>query len=415
MRIVVVGAGVAGCIMVRALARLPGADVLCLERAECDDQSEQGTGLNIGPNGVQALRMHDPTLALAITAASLPWRRWKVSLTDGTLLFDLALATVANNDGWRIRWSELYRILRKAAAPHIAYRTTITWIGPCKTDSTKAALEWIEAGSRKSLDEIDLLIGADGRYSQVRQATSGAAAVRQVGVAMSRALVPDTSGGLIDDYEQWFNGPNRLLAFRVPSAHIYATCAFPIPIGEEIPEHLKRREALRSMYVPPSGKLSPPVGWLVEAICSHAADLHWARMQEHDLFYADPYRNVLFLGDAAHAMVPTLGQGATQAIEDATLAADVIAREWACGRCEPRGWLQLISNLRSDRMRFAMQVSLEASDTLLAGADPVAGTLQKTKSDFLAKLHRLYCGAAEISSASAVAVGVASARQRRLA
>ena len=400
MRIVVIGAGIAGCIMVRALARLPGAEVFCLERADYEGQSESGTGLNIGPNGVEALWMHDPTLASAIDAASLPWRRWKVSLTDGTLLFDLTLASIANNDGWRIRWSELYRILRRAAAPHIAYRCTITRIGASQADSAKTALEWIEAGSRKSLGEIDLLIGTDGRYSQVRRAISGAAVIRQIGVAMSRALVRDTSCGLIDDYEQWFNGHNRQLAFRVPPAHIYATCAFPIPVGEEIPEHLKRPEALRNIYAPPSGKLSPPAQWLVEAICSNAADLHWARMQEHDLLYADPRQNVLFLGDAAHGMVPTLGQGATQTIEDATLAADVIEREWARGGCDPRAWLRLISDLRCDRMRFAMQFSLEATDTLLAGADPVAGTLQKTGSHFMAKLRRLYCGAAEIRGQS---------------
>ena len=172
---------------------------------------------------------------------------------------------------------------------------------------------------------------------------------------MSRALVRDTSCGLIDDYEQWFNGHNRLLAFRLPPAHIYATCAFPIPIGEEIPEHLKRPEVLRNMYTPPSGKLSPPAQWLVEAICSNAAVMHWARMQEHNLLYADPRRSVLFLGDAAHGMVPTLGQRATQAIEDATLAADVIAPESAHGSCDPRAWLQPISDLRCDRMRFAMQ------------------------------------------------------------
>ena len=50
--------------------------------------------------------------------------------------------------------------------------------------------------------------------------------------------------------------------------------------------------------------------------------MHWARMQEHDVLYADPVSNVLYLGDAAHGMVPTLGQGATQAIEDACVAAD---------------------------------------------------------------------------------------------
>jgi len=46
---------------------------------------------------------------------------------------------------------------------------------------------------------------------------------------MFRLLAPDTSGGLIDDYEQWFNGPNRLLAFRGPNGAIYIAGSFPIP------------------------------------------------------------------------------------------------------------------------------------------------------------------------------------------
>jgi salicylate hydroxylase len=111
---------------------------------------------------------------------------------------------------------------------------------------------------------------------------------------MSRALVPDTSCGLIDDYEQWFNGPNRLLAFRVPPAHIYATCAFPIGIGQEIPEDLKQPEALRKMYAPEGRKFSAQAQWLVDAVCAHAGDMHWARVQEHDLLYADTCRNVLW-------------------------------------------------------------------------------------------------------------------------
>jgi salicylate hydroxylase len=93
-------------------------------------------------------------------------------------------------------------------------------------------------------------------------------------------------------------------------------------------------------------------------------------------------------------MVPTLGQGATQTIEDATGAAGVIAWEWACGRRNPREWIGLISKFRGERMRFAMQFSLEATDTMLAGADPVAGTLQKTQPEFMAKLRRLYVAGA---------------------
>jgi salicylate hydroxylase len=57
--------------------------------------------------------------------------------------------------------------------------------------------------------------------------------------------------------------------------------------------------------------------------------------------------------------------------------------------------MRLISELRGERMRFAMRFSLEATDTMLAGADPVAGTLQKAGPDFMAKLRRLYVAAAE--------------------
>ncbi|MBO0763622.1 MAG: hypothetical protein J2P50_03390 [Hyphomicrobiaceae bacterium] len=391
MRIVIIGAGVAGCILARSLSRLRGAEVVCLERVKASEYFDCGTGLNIGPNGVKALRAHDPDLAEAVSALSFPWRSWKVSLTDGTPLFDLALTQVADTEGWRIPWSEFYRVLREAAAPAITYGCTITHVAPCERDTERTCIEWLEDGVEKRLDGVDLLVATDGRYSQVRWTISGAPAMRPVGVAISRALVPDTSGGLIDDYEQWFNGPNRLLGFRVPPAHIYATCTFPIPPHEPIPEALKRAEAIRAMYVPPSGKLSAPAQWMLDALCSHAADLHWARMQWHCLRYADPDWNVLYLGDAAHGMVPTLGQGATQAIEDATVAGDIITQEWASERRNPRHWLRQISHARSDRVHFAMQLSLEATDTMLEGADPVAGTLRKLKPGFLAKLRALYC------------------------
>ena len=133
---------------------------------------------------------------------------------------------------------------------------------------------------------------------------------------------PTTSGGLIDDYEQWFNGPNRLLAFRVPPGHIYVAGAFPIP-----PDDADSRE-LEATPTPcaPLYHAAATAGratrrrWLIDTICENAADMHWARMQEHDAALS-PTRdcNVLYLGDAAHGMVPTLGQGATQAIEDAAM------------------------------------------------------------------------------------------------
>src|SRR5437763_16250005 len=95
MRIVIIGAGVAGCVMARRLALLDGIEAICLERVTQDDHSEAGTGLNVGPNAVKALKAIDPELADCITQASYLWHTWRISLTDGTVLIDLPRNWVA--------------------------------------------------------------------------------------------------------------------------------------------------------------------------------------------------------------------------------------------------------------------------------------------------------------------------------
>ena len=392
MRIVIVGAGVAGCIMARTLARVPGLDVTCLERVMRDDHSESGTGLNIGPNAVQALQAHDAPLAKAITDASFPWRDWKISLMDGTVLFDLPLSKVANNDGWRIRWSELYRVLREVA-PGISYDCTITGSRPQRPrNPAKTFIAWTQNGSSHRLDDIDLLIATDGRYSLMRRIFSGEPPCKHVGVAISRADRAGHQQGTRDDYEQWFNGPNRLLAFRVPPDFIYIACAFPIASDQPIPEHQKRADALRKTYSPPGDRFTAQTRWLLDTICTHASEMHWARLQEHDVQYADPASNVLYLGDSAHGMVPTLGQGATQAIEDACFAADLLARELARGKDNAlRECIDTIGR-RAPGADCALSwiFRWRPPTPMLAGADPVAGTLHKTGPQFMAKLNRLY-------------------------
>jgi len=390
MRIVIVGAGVAGCVMARQLSKLPDVEVICLERVAPDDHSESGTGLNVGPNAVKALGAIDADLAQKIAQASFPWTTWRISLTDGQVLFDLPLAEVADGPGWRIRWSELYRGLRDAAAESISYDCTITHLGRDPAAPHKTTIAWAQNGMSHRLDGIDLMIAGDGRYSMVRQAISGDPAVRHIGVSIFRLLVPDTSAGLIDDYEQWFNGPNRLLSFRVPPGHIYIAGTFPIAPNASIPDDLKTPEALRAAYTPAQGPPSDQAKWMIDQICDNVGDTHWARMQEHDALYCARDCDVLYLGDAAHGMVPTLGQGATQALEDAACAATIITRNYLAGRRDIRQWLTNIATAREARMRFVMEFSLEATDTMLEGSDPVAGTLHKTEPGFMDRLKILY-------------------------
>jgi salicylate hydroxylase len=390
MRIVIVGAGVAGCVMARRLAPLDGVEVTCLERVPQDDHSEAGTGLNVAPNAVKAVKAIDPELADRITEASYLWHNWRISLTDGTVLFDLPLAKVAEGPGWRIRWSELYRVLREAAGPSVSYGCEITDVGRDAIDSRKTSIAWTQAGKAHRLDGIDLMIAADGRYSRVRREISGEPQVRQTGVAIFRLLVADTSNGLIDDYEQWFNGPNRLLSFRVPPGHIYVAGTFPIAPDAQIADSSKTPGTLRTAYTPRQGSPSAQAHWLIDAVCENPTDTHWARMQEHELLYRAADCNVLYLGDAAHGMVPTLGQGATQALEDASNAAALIVERYNNGTRLVADWLAEIEALRRDRMRFVMEFSLQATDTMLEGADPVAGTRHKTEAPFQDRLKALY-------------------------
>jgi salicylate hydroxylase len=390
MKIVIIGAGVAGAILARRLALLPGVELHCLERVDPEDHSEAGTGLNVGPNAIKALRLCDPALAAEVEAASLPWQRWQVSLTDGTVLFDLPIAQVADNPGIRIRWSELYRVLRAGAGPAIRYGCAIEAIGPSAHDATRTTVRYTQGGTQRAIDDIDLLVGTDGRYSATRAAFSGLPEPRHVGVAIVRTLVPDTSGGLIDDYGQWFNGAHRLLAFRVPPDHVYIAATFPIEPGAPIDEAWNTEAVLRAAYQPAGGAFSAAAQWLMDALCANLAQTHWARMQESDVRFAEPVRQVMYLGDSAHGMAPTLGQGATQSMEDACAAAMILAREIGAGRLSPRDWLAQVEAARGERIRFAMALSIDATDTMLAGADPVEGTRWKTEPGFLGDLSTLF-------------------------
>ncbi len=373
-------------------------DVQCLERAGRADQSEAGTGLNIGPNAIKALAAHVPDLHQAVLGVSILWRNWRVSLADGTVLMDLPLERVAENPGIRLRWSELYRVLRSAAAPRIRFGTEVVSSGYTAARPGHLFVEARRGEERFACNDVDLLVAADGRYSRVRKDFCGPPPVRHIGVAMFRLLAPDTSGGLIDDYEQWFNGPNRLLAFRVPDGAIYIAGSFPIAPESTVPEECKTAEALRAFYTPAAYRPSPACRWLIDAVCANLGQIHWARMQEVTPLFADASSRVLLLGDAAHGMVPTLGQGATQAIEDACLAASQIRAHWLGARrakvpVDVPKLVQAIASKRAERLRFVMDFSMDATDTMLAGSDPVSGTLKKLQRPFQENLRRLYCDA----------------------
>jgi salicylate hydroxylase len=379
MRIGIIGTGVAGSLLAEALQQKPGIDLLAFERAAPGDHAEAGTGLNIGPNALKSLRLHMPERHAALRAASLEWRQWFVDLVDGTRLFDLDLLEVAEEPGVRIRWSELYRLLRAPVAGCTRHGHTLEALEVDAAGRLVPVFRTAEGLARHG--GFDLLVGADGRYSRLRALTAGEPKSIPLGVCIWRLLVTDAADCPYDDYGQWFNGPNRLLSFRVPGGGVYIAGAFPLPGDGQIPKALRTRAAQRALFTPEGAAPCPAVTWMLSKIDAHFEDIHWARVATAPLLRQAANGRALFLGDAAQAMVPTLGQGATSAVECGVVAASVLLRG---------GSVAEIAALRDPRAGFVREFSLEASDTLRPGTDTLAATKAKMEAPFRAKLRRLY-------------------------
>lgn len=384
-RVVIIGAGIAGSLIGSGLRERSDIELICLEKVKAAGHSEAGTGLNIGPNAIKSLHSIMPERAQTIIDNSLPWRRWRIGLTGGRELFELDLLAVADYPGVRIRWSELYSLLRAPLGALVLYGAELQ---DCDRDENGLFVRYAHAGSLQTLSEIDLLISADGRYSRIRERFFGADQPRFLGVCLYRVLFRVRDDCPIDDYGQWFNGSNRLLAFRVPGNLVYCAGSFTLPADGVVRDEMKTPEALRSYYTPPGGQLSRECAILVDAIAGHADRLHWARLQEGSVRYSgEP--GVLLVGDSAHPMLPTLGQGATQAAEDACAAVDEIRKSLDRGE-DLAAIPGRVDARRRERAQFVLDFSRDATDTMLAGADPVAGALRKLEPEFRERLKRLY-------------------------
>ena len=114
--------------------------------------------------------------------------------------------------------------------------------------------------------------------------------------------------------------------------------------------------------------------------------LNWARTQEIATLNHALGGRVLLLGDAAHATYQTLGQGATQAIEDALAAAAVLGTKPA----SPQAICADYQARRQERIDFMRRFTREATDTLLSGNDPVDGSHAKAQEPFLTNLRQMY-------------------------
>ncbi len=386
MRIGVIGTGVAGSLFTAAARRdNPDVDLVAFDRIASGAREDAGTGLNIGPNALKALRRDGGMALEALHGVSLPWRRWLIALTNGTTLIDLDLMDVAEEPGLRIRWADLYAVMRGASAPATRYDRALEAVEE-DAQGRLAPVFRDAAGQLRREGAFDLLVAGDGRYSRLRELAAGKPIASFPGIGTWRLLVKTDGRGPIGDYGQYFCGHARLLSFALPDGYVYIAGSFPLAGEGPIPPEIRTAEAQSRYFLPAQGAPSREVAWMLDQLALHVEDCNWARTQEIDTLHQAADGRVLLIGDAAHAMFQTLGQGATQAIEDALAAAAVLRESPA----SPQALCDAYEARRGDRVAFAKDFTREATDTLLPGTDPVAGSLKKAQEPFLSKLRTLY-------------------------
>jgi salicylate hydroxylase len=397
-RVVIIGAGVSGGVIARGLQAIAGIETIVVDQVSRYDHINAGNGLNIGPNALKALDAVMPAMADELRAVSLPWTRWRANLVSGEPLYEIPMSEVADRPGIRIRWADLYNVAREAVAEATHFEEALVSLnyGNADADRMSIDLEHTVTRERRSIADIDLLIACDGRYSRVRELCYGVPQAQQLQVANFRLLIDEQKfSGLEEmeewDMEQWFNGPHRLLAYRLPKGSIYLSGTVPIATaGQMMADKRTAAEALQRAYIPAAGPTLDICKLLVAAADDQSHTLHWSRMQQIQTRFRDRGGRVLLVGDSAHAMVPTLGQGATQAIEDGCAFVALMAARADGGKVDVRDLTAAYETLRADRIEFIRKLSWSASTPLLAGADPVAAHREMNTPGYRAALRQLY-------------------------
>jgi salicylate hydroxylase len=215
-------------------------------------------------------------------------------------------------------------------------------------------------------------------------------------VANFRVLLEDGGKLPVDDLQQWFNGPARLIAFRLRDGLVYLSGNLPIARGIEVDHEVRTSEHIARAYLPADGVMTEVPRWLVRQACDAAdrGELHWSRLQEAGVCWQAGGGRVLYPGDAGHAMVPTLGQGATTAMEDGATFVREFQQAWeAEGEAlDVPALLQRYEAQRAPRIDFIRAFSWEASDVLTIAGFSLEAVRSKGDEAHRAKLRQLYSG-----------------------
>ncbi|MEL4359246.1 MULTISPECIES: FAD-dependent monooxygenase [unclassified Luteococcus] len=317
-RAIVSGGGIGGLAAAVSLART-GWHVTVLEQAAVF--WEAGAGLLVTRNGWRCLER--------IGAAD-------AVIADGAVVRNLGVRDL--DGGWVLQFADgpdlqaigvHRRALHSALLECAAAQERITLLPGCRVidaapgqdRGAQATVVWLEDGETR-VGHADLLVIADGAQSALRRTVDSAPTVSS-GFSSWRAVVDDAVWPEATAQTWW--GPGAEFSAQA------------IGGGKACWQATFRHDAGRGFGDDRSAARERFRDWpeTVQDLVAATAD---GMLVRHDLFEVRPDAQTfvtgraVLLGDAAHAMLPTLFQGANQALEDAVVLGHCLSRGLELGR-----------------------------------------------------------------------------------
>lgn len=318
--ICVIGAGIAGLALARALA-LRGAAVQVLEQA--DAIREVGAGIQIAPNGAAVLR----GLGLGDDLARLGQRAGAVQLINGAtgapvIRMDLTRRAL-DRDYYLFHRADMIDLLRAAAQAAGVNIILGAKIDCVDLGGAQPAVYWSNGQGAVA----PLIIGADGLNSVLRRALCGDSPAQFTGQVAWRATIAGNGAADL--------GPDGLAQVQVHLGAGRHLVSYPLRGGalRNIVAVAERAAWAADSWSQPAdhaqlraafADFAPqPRAWIAAADTAQLWGLHqrpiaapWGRIL--------PQGAAFLLGDAAHPTLPFLAQGASMALEDAAVLAQLL-------------------------------------------------------------------------------------------
>lgn len=340
LRILVAGAGIAGLGAARAL-RQRGFTADVVEREPAGTHT--GTGIYLPGNAARALRVLGLESAVAERASLIPHHR----LCDhrGRLLADIDLAALWGDVGpcLALHRTDLHEVLASHGQP-VPIRMGLPVQRVSQHDDTVT----VGFGDGTS-DRYDLVIGADGIHSTVRELAIGARAV-PVGQLAWRFITECPPE--VTTWTVMLGRDVTFLAVPIGQGQVYCYC----DASTDGIYALQDGEATQQLAQLVSG-FAAPVPAILDTLGPDGT-VHVAPIEEITL---DGWSrgSVLLIGDAAHATSPNMAEGAAMALEDGLVLAECLTSEHGIApalasfqaRRHPRTQWVLTQTHRRDRTR----------------------------------------------------------------